>query len=517
MRIIDISGYSNGLNMLGITINPNNSHIFFTRQGQGDNLWEINSNGGLVSSYVMNNNGINYGGPSSLAITQNNHLITTRPVYDSQYNNVIDAHLVEMSLDAQNIFSSFHTSLYEHGGSGLGCFGSTANILISSFADKAVYEVSPDGVLIDYFKVRATPIDIAIDPTTENIFVAYQGGNAEEQYFSTVFDEYKRIDFRKYILVNTYALNSVGLTRSPMCFDINRQDGLFYALENNARILEFGKSELTLAPPNEAIFKIGRTANSVSDNWSNVNFDTSFYSPPTVVASIDTFDGADTAGLRMNNISNNGLSIKIEEEQSGDSEISHTSEVVSYLAASTGPIHDHLGNHIGEVGKLDANQADGNQWHTVNLNTTYHDPVVIMQLMSFRGSQPAHTRLRNITEGSFEYQIEEWDYEDQVHTNETIGYIVIENRKHQLLDGTVIQAGKVDTNHEWANIQFDTSLFHYSTPVLVSHCQTFNGPQAVVTRQITKSAFEFDLRLQEEERNDGYHVVETVGYVAAHQ
>ena len=52
---------------------------------------------------------------------------------------------------------------------------------------------------------------------------------------------------------------------------------------------------------------------------------------------------------------------------------------------------------------------------------------------------------------------------------------------------------------------------------MLSRCQTVAGGQAVVTRERNVSTSSFDVRLQEEEANDGWHATEVVGYVAVEQ
>ena len=47
---------------------------------------------------------------------------------------------------------------------------------------------------------------------------------------------------------------------------------------------------------------------------------------------MQTTDGPDTASLRWDNRSTTGIQVKVEEEQSRDSETTHTSEVVGYFA-----------------------------------------------------------------------------------------------------------------------------------------------------------------------------------------
>ena len=149
-----------------------------------------------------------------------------------------------------------------------------------------------------------------------------------------------------------------------------------------------------------------------------------------------------------------------------------------------------------------------------------------MQIMTFKGDKPAHTRLRNIGSTSFEFQIEEWDYEDQEHTDETIGYLVMEQRMHQMDDGTIIEVGTVQTDHNWATVSFGPNFS--SAPVTLSHCQTRLGGDAVVTREKNVTDKEFEVRLQEQggkriygkkdkpqEQVGKHDFDETIGYIAA--
>ncbi len=79
------------------------------------------------------------------------------------------------------------------------------------------------------------------------------------------------------------------------------------------------------------IYEVGTTTDSVTQNWLDVTFLTEFPSLPLFIAGMQTTDGADTATVRSQNMSQTATQIKIEEEQSNDTEIGHTTEVVGYL------------------------------------------------------------------------------------------------------------------------------------------------------------------------------------------
>jgi hypothetical protein len=54
-----------------------------------------------------------------------------------------------------------------------------------------------------------------------------------------------------------------------------------------------------------------------------------------VLGSIASYDGGDYAGLRYQNLGSNSVELKVEEEESADSETNHTTEAVSFLSAQT--------------------------------------------------------------------------------------------------------------------------------------------------------------------------------------
>jgi len=80
---------------------------------------------------------------------------------------------------------------------------------------------------------------------------------------------------------------------------------------------------------------VDSTFNEVTQNLYNVPFYPSFNSTPVCVADMQTKDGGDTANVRWQSKNADGIEVQIDEEQSKDSEVSHTTEVVGYMAFGT--------------------------------------------------------------------------------------------------------------------------------------------------------------------------------------
>ena len=158
-----------------------------------------------------------------------------------------------------------------------------------------------------------------------------------------------------------------------------------------------------------------------------------------------------------------------------------------------------------------ASVSTDHDWKTVQLSGSSDDPVVLASSLSYRGTQPASPRLRDVTGDAFDVAVEEWGYLDGSHRQETVGFLATDPGRYGLSDGTDVEVGRVRTNHRWESVAFSSSFS--TTPVVFSQAQTVAGPQPVVTRHRDVSASGLSVRLQEAESR-GPHRVEDVGYLA---
>ncbi|MEM7793721.1 MAG: glycoside hydrolase family 9 protein [Cyanobacteria bacterium P01_C01_bin.118] len=175
----------------------------------------------------------------------------------------------------------------------------------------------------------------------------------------------------------------------------------------------------------------------------------------------------------------------------------------------TPPISDRA---IGEYGTLQLNH----KWQTVILENDYINPVVVVSDPTFNGSDPVTIRLQKVTGENFQLRLQEPNYKDGNHTNESVSYVVLEAGDWKLVDGTRISAG----THESGRLSskgFDTvglTAFE-KTPTILSQVQTVNGGDWVTTRLNGQSDKSFQLAMQEEESlNGGGHAQETIGWLA---
>lgn len=253
------------------------------------------------------------------------------------------------------------------------------------------------------------------------------------------------------------------------------------------------------------------TGNLITSSWHPLALSVSFADAPVLLSQMQSFNGGDPAAIRVRRLTNRGLEIKIEEEQSADNETAHTTETAGLLGLPAGEIRDSDGNVIGEAGFVMSGTANGSDWKRLSFSRAYSHPVVLMEMTTYNGGQPAHVRLKEVTGTGAQYQIEEWDYLDESHTTETLAYVVLEQGARTLHDGKQVRVGATTANHNWTGVGFEDIGGH---PTVFTQSQTYKGSQAVVTRHRNIKSSGFQVRLQEEEGNDGVHAVETVGYLA---
>jgi hypothetical protein len=172
--------------------------------------------------------------------------------------------------------------------------------------------------------------------------------------------------------------------------------------------------------------------------------------------------------------------------------------------------------NIGETGTLTIVQSGKDVWFTKTLSRSYNNPVVIISPLSYNDANPANVRVKSVTNNSFQYQVDEWDYLDGVHASETVYFIVVEAGRYTLNGGVVLEAGTRSVNNKWSLQNFAASFS--TVPLVLAQTMSYNGPTAVTTRVRWIGSTNFELKVQEEEATDyipnRIRATETVGFLA---
>lgn len=166
---------------------------------------------------------------------------------------------------------------------------------------------------------------------------------------------------------------------------------------------------------------------------------------------------------------------------------------------------------IGEAGSLAVAQATPDQWHTVTFSETILEAVVVMGPVGSNDDQAAITRVRNVGDTGFEFQIDEWDYLDGVHGAETVSWMAVSEGTHILASGQTLVAGTSNIGTSFASQAFGSSLVN---AVVLAEVTSANDAAAVTTRLQAVTANGFEVKIEEEEAADGVHSDEEVAWIA---
>ncbi|GAA5178494.1 malectin domain-containing carbohydrate-binding protein [Modicisalibacter zincidurans] len=167
---------------------------------------------------------------------------------------------------------------------------------------------------------------------------------------------------------------------------------------------------------------------------------------------------------------------------------------------------------IGESGNVSLSQVDGETWTSVTFGEPLADPAVVMGPLTNNDGEPVTVRVNNVTDTGFEFQIDEWDYLDGIHEQESLSWLAIESGTHTLDNGMTVAAGKGQVSAEAQTFGFGTDFT--GTPVVLAQTLSVNDASAVVHRVDAVSGSGFDLRLQSEEAAAVPHGTESFGWIA---
>jgi len=265
--------------------------------------------------------------------------------------------------------------------------------------------------------------------------------------------------------------------------------------------------EPSVGEVNGITFEVGNTFDEVTHDAHLIGFNSNFRSAPVLLADMQTTDGPDTATVRLRNKGPFSAEIWVEEEQSRDRETRHTTEVVGYLAiGAAGP----LPSMTIEAGELDVDD----QWQRVDFTEQFSEPVVIAKIVSAYDTEPAVIRMDGLDGTGFWLRLQEWEYLDDLHAAERVHYLVMERGRHQLEDGSWLEAGLIDTGATSSFRRAGFGVPFVDPPVVLTTIHSYSGADAVVTRVRNVDVTGFDVKLQEQESSAQEHVPETIGYIA---
>ncbi|WP_380052068.1 carbohydrate-binding protein [Falsihalocynthiibacter sp. SS001] len=166
---------------------------------------------------------------------------------------------------------------------------------------------------------------------------------------------------------------------------------------------------------------------------------------------------------------------------------------------------------IGEAGTVTFTQENSDQWFQIDFGEALENPSVVMGPLTFNGAQQSVVRVRNVTDTGFEFQLDEWDYLNGQHIEESVSWIAIEAGTH-LVNGQTIIAGRSSVSGAQSDVDFSSDFDE--APVVVAQVTTTNDTAAVTERLQDITADGFSVVLDNQQSDTTPHADETLAWIA---
>lgn len=251
-------------------------------------------------------------------------------------------------------------------------------------------------------------------------------------------------------------------------------------------------------------YEVAFTEDQITANAYPIRYTSQFTEPPMVLAAMQTTDGGDTAILRINANTIEGMDVFVSEEQSRDSEIAHTTEQGGYISIA---VYDPTSD------------PDGDTLTTADEENIYNTHPGV-----------ADTDHDGIDDGAeityWQEQGSSWD--DDIDNDGLINLLDQDSDNDGMADGSeitagfdpadpasapgfpIMEGGEVDVDSPWLHVEL-TGIF--TNPVIIARLAGKNDNDPCVVRIDNVTGTGFDLRLQEYEYLDDIHPVEQVSYL----
>ena len=457
----------------------------------------------------------------------------------------VDGDAITYSLEAPTVA--------EYGQVNLNHTGTTIE-LTNDFKNPVVFALPPSNNGADFGNIRITEIN---NTTTDSFTIQFQEANYLDGFHTTETVSYLVLEAGNWTLEDGTTLE-VGTVESktsnwtavdfkyPELF--SQTPAVFTQIQSNKdpdftttrqRSTDTGgfetlieKEEAINTPASETVgylaietgsgtwsgnpYEVGITEDLVTQKGFSQDFTPNLFSQtPNLLASVATTDGGDTSVLRYENLGPTGVRLKVQEEQSLDSETGHTTEQVSFLAiAGSGLLRgEPVLTTIAEYGQVNLNHTGT----TIELTNDFKNPVVFALPPSNNGADFGNiriTEINNTTTDSFTIQFQEANYLDGFHTTETVSYLVLEAGNWTLEDGTTLEVGTVESKtSNWTAVDFKYPELFSQTPAVFTQIQSNKDPDFTTTRQRSTDTGGFETLIEKEEAINT-PASETVGYLA---
>jgi len=235
---------------------------------------------------------------------------------------------------------------------------------------------------------------------------------------------------------------------------------------------------------------------TTDETWTEVTLNNAF-DDPTVIALTPSYEGEDPTTVRIKDVTPGSFKIRMHEWEYLDG--THSDEAVSYVAVERGRFRLVNGTWV-EAGSK--NIACTGEFVTVTFDQAFATtPAVFSSVATDNDSAPACTRLDAVTASGFDLLVEEEEASDQIHAEETIGWVAWEPSAGALHSDLQyeVRADASAVNEKWKTVMFKRAV----EPLhVIAHIQTYEGSDTAVLRQRERSEVGVRIRVEEEKSAD---------------
>jgi len=266
----------------------------------------------------------------------------------------------------------------------------------------------------------------------------------------------------------------------------------------------------------------------LKEAYVTVNLNKS-YVDPIIISTTPTHDGAQSAVVRINNVTPNSFQVKVQEWDYLD--VTHANENLSFIVIEKGE-HDLVGGVKIKAGKTntDAEYVDGNcgSVRTNSIPVTFASvspsasaftstPIVISSAMTENDAGTINTRVWNIDTNGFTLALQEEESPDASgHSIETVGYIAISpGTSNDTTHNVKLEAGTLsNVNHTTKTLNYSSTFS--STPSFIAAMQTMNEGDSAALRLNSNNSSSAIIHVEEEQscNSEVTHADENVGFIA---
>lgn len=257
--------------------------------------------------------------------------------------------------------------------------------------------------------------------------------------------------------------------------------------------------------------KVGQIDN-VRENWTRVDFDGDFLTPPVVIGALQPMSSAEPiANVRIKDIDSKGFSIRLQEWDYEDG-IRENPQSISYMAIEKGTYT------LDDGSKVEAGTITGSTtFEQILLEQSYSKtPVILTQVISENETDAVTGRVSNVNQDSFAFKLQEMEATKRPQASEQVSYIAWEPGFGSIPGGLQYETGATPQRvaDSWYTLAYQSD-FSDQTPMFFAGIQT-NAESDTATVGIQYiSAAEAQIRVEEELSKDAElrHKAESIGYL----